>query len=89
MSRGSSLPLLVKILSVICPTVGVASKTLFFKIYGLCGLMFKYLGVSCSRQNLESNSLKLGVAYLYSLKTSENLKVFQCFQGVKFSKTGL
>ena len=32
--------------------------------------------------NNQFNPLQPGVAFLYSLKTSENLKAFGCFQGV-------
>ena len=32
--------------------------------------------------NLTLNPLQPGVTYLYPLETSENLKVFYCFQGV-------
>ena len=33
-------------------------------------------------KNTFFNPLQPGVAFLYPLKTSENLKVFRCFQGV-------
>ena len=35
------------------------------------------------------NPLQPSVAFLYPLKTSENLRVFWCFQGVQKSNTGL
>ena len=35
------------------------------------------------------NQLQSGVVYIYPLKTSENLKVSWCFQGVKICNTGM
>ena len=40
-------------------------------------------GSTSMRMNTSAiNPLQPGVAFLYLLKTSENLKVFWCFQGV-------
>ena len=35
----------------------------------------------CFQKYWEPNPLQPGVAFLHPLKTSENLKVFWCFQG--------
>ena len=50
---------------------------------GLSRLCFS-LGfcLSCREISYNCNPLQPGVAFLYSLKTSENLKAFWCFQGV-------
>ena len=43
-----------------------------------CGILFR----KSDKVTMELNPLQPGVAFPYSLKTSENLKVFWCFQGV-------
>ena len=50
--------------------------------------IFPKCGNGCYTK-LALNPLQTGFAFLYPLKTSENLKVFWCFQGVKKSNTGL
>ena len=42
-----------------------------------------------NKKSYRINRSEPGVAYLYSLKTSENLQAFGYFQGVQINKTGL
>ena len=97
--KGSDIPEMLDIKFLVYVSIGKmkslwnitlqnTTERLFFKVLIKVLAKFEFSSTSLNTINFHFNPLQPGVAFLYPLKTSENLYVF-CFQGVYKSNTAL